>query len=149
MGTPTSVAAAVIYMASLEGPLLSTNNPFFYRRFIDNIFFIWTGTLSDLYSFLDNLNNLPPTIKLTRDISRKKVIFLDTVVYTDPLHPTRLLTRPFQKPLNRDICIYIPFTSCLDKFVKLSRNSTFHLFMYTLFLVATHTWDNVTTYLFL
>ena len=109
MGTPMAVAAAVIYMASLEGPLLSTNNLLFYRRFIDDIFFIWTGTLSDLYSFLYNLNNLAPTIKLTWNISHKEVAFLDTVVYTDPLHPTRLLTRPFQKPLNR--YLYIPFTS--------------------------------------
>ena len=52
MGTPMAVSAAVIYMASLEEPLLTTKDLVFYKRFIDDIFFIWSGNLSDLNLFL-------------------------------------------------------------------------------------------------
>ena len=65
MGTPMAVSAAVIYMASLEEPLLTTKDLVFYKRFIDDICFIWSGNLSDLNFFLYRLNYLGPTIKLT------------------------------------------------------------------------------------
>ena len=108
MGTPFAVSAAVIYMAQLEDPLLSTRNLLFYRRFIDDIFFIWSGDLPELHSFLNRLNNLAPTIKLTWNISQREVIFLDMVVRVDQDNQL-LSTVPFQKPLNR--YLYIPFNS--------------------------------------
>ena len=75
MGTPMAVFVAIIYMASLEEPLLTSTHLEFYRRFIDDIFFVWSGNLSELNFFLDKLNNLAPTIKLTWNISKEKVIF--------------------------------------------------------------------------
>ena len=109
MGTPFAVSAAVIYMARLEDPLLSADGLLFYRRFIDNIFFIWYGSLAALHSFLSCFNNLAPTIKLTWNFSQQEVNFLDMVVYVDPRNPTKLSVRPYQKPLNR--YLYIPFIS--------------------------------------
>ena len=109
MGTPFAVSAAVIYMARLEDPLLSADGLLFYKRFIDDIFFIWHGSLIDLHSFLNRLNSLAPTIKLTWKFSQQEVIFLDMVVYVDPSFPTKLSVRPYQKPLNR--YLYIPFNS--------------------------------------
>ena len=44
----------------------------FYRRLIDDTFLIWSGCLSELDSFLYQLNNLAPTIKLTWNISKEK-----------------------------------------------------------------------------
>ena len=87
-------------MAFLEEPLVSTKDLLFYRRFIEDIFFIWSGNLSDLFSFLQRLNNLVPTIKLTLAISRESVDFLDAIIFIGPLNPGILLTQPFQKPLN-------------------------------------------------
>ena len=58
MGTPLAVSAAVIYMARLEDPLLTTNGLLFYRGFIDDIFFIWSGNLPRLHSFLNQFYNL-------------------------------------------------------------------------------------------
>ena len=58
MGTPLAVSAAVIYMARLEDPLLTTNGLLFYRRFIDDIYFIWSRNLPRLHSFLNQFNNL-------------------------------------------------------------------------------------------
>ena len=40
MGTPMTVSAAVIYMARLEEPLSASTHLDFYRRFIDDIFFL-------------------------------------------------------------------------------------------------------------
>ena len=41
MGTPMAVSAAVIFLARLEEPLLtSINHLIFYKRYIDDIFFI-------------------------------------------------------------------------------------------------------------
>lgn len=107
MGTPFAVSAAVIYMARLEEPLLSTKDLLFYKRFIDDIFFIWSGNLFDLHSFLHQFNNLAPTIKITWDISQEKVNFLDMVIRIE--EQDKLSTMPYQKPLNR--YLYIPFNS--------------------------------------
>ena len=109
LGTPMAVSAAVIYMATLEEPLLSSDGLLFYKRFIDDIFFVWSGTLFGLYSFLNRFNNLTLTIKITWNMSTEKVIFLDTEVGLDQENPSQLITRPYQKPLNR--YLYIPFTS--------------------------------------
>ena len=75
MGTPMAVPAAVIYLARLEEPLLTSNHLIFYKRYIDDIFFIWSGTLSELDSFLIKLNNLAPTIKLSWYISKERAVF--------------------------------------------------------------------------
>ena len=75
MGTPFAVSGAIIYMAKARRSIIVSS---FYRRFIDDIFFIWNGSLFDLHSFLDQLNNLAPTIKLT--ISQQEAIFLNMVV---------------------------------------------------------------------
>ena len=52
MGTPMAVSVAVIYLARLEEPLLASTHLIFYRRFIDDIFFIWSGNQTELDSFL-------------------------------------------------------------------------------------------------
>ena len=109
MGTQFAVSAAVIYMARLENPLLSAEGPLFYSRFIDDIFFIWHGSLSELQSFLDLLNSLAPSIKLTWSFSQENINFVDMVVYVDQESPTKLCVKPYQKPLNR--YLYIPFNS--------------------------------------
>ena len=106
MGTPLAVSAAVIYMARLEQQILDTVGLVFYKRFIDDIFFIWEGNYIDLLDFISKLNNLAPTIKLTSSISQEKVVFLDMEVCHEN---GRLTTRPYQKPLNR--YLYLPFTS--------------------------------------
>ena len=51
-----------------EEPLLSLE---YYRRFIDDIFFIWNGNLLELNSFLDRLKKVAPTIKLTWNICQE------------------------------------------------------------------------------
>ena len=105
MGIPMAVSAAVVYMTSLENPLLTSEGLLFYKRFIDDIFLIWSGNLSSLHSFLNKLNNLAPTIKLTWNISTEEVVFLDMTVSVNHDNPSQLITRPYQKPLNC-FCIF-------------------------------------------
>ena len=107
MGTHMAVSAAIIYTASLEEPLLSTEGLLFYNRFIDDIFLVWNGHSTELDTLLDNLNNLTPTM-LTWNISYEQVKFLDMVISKD-VNSSKHVTSPFQKPLNR--YLYIPYTS--------------------------------------
>ena len=59
----------------LEGISLS------YLRFIDDIFFVWTGSKDQLITFLNNLNIKLNSIKLEYKISQTSIPFLDTEVY--------------------------------------------------------------------
>ena len=49
MGTPLAVSAAVIYMAKLEDPLLTTGGLLFYRTFFFHLDWesAWTSVLSE------------------------------------------------------------------------------------------------------
>ena len=72
-------------MGALEGKFLSSwlgTVPKLWRRYIDDIFFLWAGTEQELLHFLDHLNSSHPTIKFTiqYDFATKSVPFLDTVV---------------------------------------------------------------------
>ena len=52
-----------------------------YLRFIDDIFFIWTGNKKDLMKFLNELNTKHESIKFEHQISKTSITFLDTEVY--------------------------------------------------------------------
>ena len=51
-----------------------------YKRYIDDIFFLWTGSEEDLKKFLKTVNELHPSIKFDYAYSRSKSIFLDCSV---------------------------------------------------------------------
>ena len=40
-----------------------------YKRFLDDIFMVWTGSVEDLQTFLKGINNLHPTIKFTAEFT--------------------------------------------------------------------------------
>ena len=65
----------------------------FYCRFIDDIFFIWNGTVMQLQEFIKKLNNRHPTIKFDFKFSKTSIEFLDTT--------TVLLTTVYCKPTDR------------------------------------------------
>ena len=52
-----------------------------FERFIDDIFFLWNGTESELIKFIDNLNQKHPTIKFEFTYSRTSITYLDNKVY--------------------------------------------------------------------
>ena len=58
--------------------------PLLYYRFLDDIHFIWTGTMAELQEFETYLNSLIDGIKITLDYSHEKINFLDTTIYRIP-----------------------------------------------------------------
>ena len=71
----------------------------FYCRFIDDIFFLWNGTESELIKFTDNLKQNHPTIKFEFTSSKISIIFLDTKVYKN--ENGRLCTTIYRKASDR------------------------------------------------
>jgi len=55
--------------------------PQLFYRFLDDIFFIWTGTEAELKEFEKYLNSLIDGIKITFNFSADSVDFLDTTIY--------------------------------------------------------------------
>ena len=72
----------------------------FYCRFIDDIFFIWNGTVIQLQEFIKKLNNRHPIIKFDFKFSKTSIEFLDTTVYKNK-EQNKLLTTVYCKPTDR------------------------------------------------
>lgn len=86
--------------------------PFFYRRYIDNIFIIWTDGITDLQQLVTDINSCRPTIKITRETS-KSINYLDLTII---LKNNRLETTSYFKPTNT--FSYLPGTSHHPKATK-------------------------------
>ena len=74
MGSRPAPSYANLFMANkidtkiveLANRLENETDPIhFFKRFLDDIFLIYTGTIESLHLFLSELNNLHPTIKFT------------------------------------------------------------------------------------
>ena len=76
-----------------------------YLRFIDNIFFIWSGNKKDLHE----------SIKLEYQISKTSVIFLDTEIY---IKENKLYTIIYRKKTNCQT--FLNINSEHPKFLKTS-----------------------------
>ena len=84
MGTIWAPAYANIFMGKFDRLHIYhylRNFSTFYCRFIDDIFFLWNGTESELIKFIDIINQNYPTIKFEFIYSRNSITFLDTKVY--------------------------------------------------------------------
>ena len=92
--------------------LIQRNCPY-YKRFIDDIFLLWNGTLDELTTFLEEINRLRPTIKCDDKYSTSSIEFLDTKVYkfTDGKLHTTLYTKPTDRHSYLHNKSYYP-TSC-------------------------------------
>ena len=102
MGTKCSAAYANLFMSHFEEtyiyPIMN-NNIDFYKRFIDDIFLLWNGTLEQLNEFLNKLNTLHPTIKFDAKYSYTTIDFLDTNIYK--ANDGKLCTTLHTKPTDR------------------------------------------------
>ena len=74
---------AIIFMHSVEEEILknTTLKPRIWRRFIDDVFIVWTHGMETLEKFLNYINQAHETIKFTAEYSTQEVPFLDTLVY--------------------------------------------------------------------
>ena len=87
MGTKMAVAFSVIFMAHIEKQLLNASpyKPFLWRRFIDDIFSVWTISETEINkNVIDFASSFQANIKFTHEImSSKHIVFLDTEVLKD------------------------------------------------------------------
>ena len=77
---------AVIFMAHIEKQLLasSPHKPIIWKRFIDDIFSVWTINENEINDFVIFANSFHPTIKFTCEMSSERIVFLDTEVFKGP-----------------------------------------------------------------
>ena len=109
MGTRCAPNYAIIFMAELEEKFLSTLTlkPRIWKRFIDDIFIIWSHGENELQKLLEQLNQFHPTIKFTEEHSEYGIPFLDTFTY---IHDSELRTRVYHKPTDNKQ--YLHYRSC-------------------------------------
>jgi hypothetical protein len=100
MGTRVAPTFACIFIGWLETLILATwlgTKPHLWKRYIDDIFFLWYGTEEELLRFIEHCNSSHETIKFTFDYNFKtrSVDFLDIHIWID--HEGWIQTDLFQK----------------------------------------------------
>ena len=119
MGTKMAVAFANIFMARIENQISRQNciKPFFWKRYIDNVFSLWNTSLDKIKSFVEKANNLHSMTKLTAEMSATEITFLDTSVQRgqirQEINPRRANTLQSTETLQ-----YTNFYSCHPPGVK-------------------------------
>ena len=113
MGTAFSPTIANIFMSVCIRKFLATQKikPLLLKRYIDNIFLIWTNTKETLQNFLDSLNGFHPSIQFTYTISQNSTDFLDLSIYKGSGFQitNKLDTKTYQKQQN--LYQYLHFSS--------------------------------------
>jgi hypothetical protein len=112
MGTNCAVNLANIYMGELIDKYIESrpNHVFYYRRYIDDLFIIWTGTIAEWKRVASNINRIHSAIKITfTEPNTTCCDFLDVSIHYNT-HERRISTSVFQKAMNR--YLYITPTSC-------------------------------------
>ena len=100
VGTICAPSYANIFMDHFEKIYISLS----YLRFIDDIFFIWTGNKEQLIQNLDELNAKRDSIKFEYKVSKTGISFLDTEVY---VKNNKLYTEIYRKQTNRQSFLHI------------------------------------------
>lgn len=117
MGTRMAPTYANIFMHSIESKFLLTCpiKPTLYKRYLDDIFLIWTNTEKELLNFIQNFNLAHPNISFTESYSSTKVNFLDVEISVEK---GSLITNVYRKPTDRQQ--YLHFKSCHPRHSKTS-----------------------------
>ena len=87
MGSKMAVAFSVIFVAHVQKQLINARSckPFRCKRFIYDMFSVWTLPETDINNFIDfAANSFHATIKFSLEPSSKKIVFLDTKVFKGP-----------------------------------------------------------------
>ena len=132
MGTKLAPSYANIFMGDVEEKILNNCvlKPFFWVRFIDDIFAIWTEGEESLTDFHNFINTQHHSIKFTMEKSTEKIVFLDTWVKSNG--SDKLSVELYSKPT--DTHNYLHFSSYhqthtkrggpFGQFLRVRRNCT-------------------------
>ena len=117
IGTKFAPPYACIFMDYVETEFLKTQaiKPWLWKRFIDDIFFIWTDSEENLNKFLKDLNEFHPNLKFTYEKSKEKIIFLGVAI---KLTNGKIVTDLYYKPT--DSYQYLHHDSCHAEHIKRS-----------------------------
>jgi len=111
MGTPMAPTGANLFMGLFEERLLAdcpwTVSPDRWKRYLDDIFLLWTDSDDDLNSFFTWLNSRHSSIQFTMNNSSTTISFLDLQIH---MKDGFLCSDLFQKPT--DSHSYLHFSSC-------------------------------------
>lgn len=88
MGTRMAPSYANLFMGVFEELFLMADHPFrknimVYRRYIDDLFFLWKGNQKDAADFVESLNTNSWGIKFTLNFSEREIEFLDLLITHD------------------------------------------------------------------
>ena len=107
---------AAVQLANLYGAVMIEQNDriaefiarctVLYKRYIDDLLMIWTGSDSELEEFYVAMNAIHPRLKFTSQLSSRGIAFLDLWIEIQGDH---LTISTYQKTMNR--YLYVPFTS--------------------------------------
>ena len=110
MGTKMAPAYANLFMGKLEEKLNELGKPhiMLWKRFIDDIFVIWTGFAVEFTTYMNTINQLHHTIKFTYELSETELTFLDITLYKgDRFDRNQILDiRTHIKPTNKQLYIH-------------------------------------------
>ena len=108
MGTKAAPSYTNTFMGKFEEDFVYTypTQPLLWKRYIDDCFFILTGTEDSLNIFLKYLNSCNPNITFTFEKSQHSIHFLDTTVF---FKDHELRTDLYSKPTGSHN--YLRFTS--------------------------------------
>ena len=110
MGTAVAPNYANLFMDRFERKALSNwpLKPLIWLRFIDDIFMIWTHGEDKLNEFIQYLNSIHPTIKLTHELSHSQIDFLDTTFKVNDSQ--QLYTTLYEKPTDTHLYLHYTFS---------------------------------------
>ena len=82
MGTKLAPSFANLFMGHLEEKFVYSYHlqPFIWKRFIDDIVFVWTYGHDELDKFVAYLNKCHDSIKFTLEVSCLQINFLDITI---------------------------------------------------------------------
>ena len=83
MGTKMAPSFANVYMGQFETDFVYTYHhpPLLWKRYIDDVFCLFTGSIDQVNDFVTYLNTCDPSIQFTHEASQESLSFLDTVVH--------------------------------------------------------------------
>lgn len=108
MGSPFAPNYANLFLGLWEERHIFNNNPFLhniltFKRFIDDILLIFTGSEQDLYLFNEYINNTHPNLRFTMEFSPYRIHFLDLEI---TLNNSKLETSIFRKETDRNTILH-------------------------------------------
>ena len=113
MGTSLAQTLANIYVGCLEKQcrILLSTALILYLRYIDDILAIWDGDMASALLFIDQINNMAPSLKVSKLISNPENHFMNVTIYKGQrfIDAGILDTKVYQKPIH--LYLYIIFSS--------------------------------------